>query len=94
MKLGRVIGTVVCTRKEPSWEGVKLLLVQPLDEEGREQGEPLVACDPIQAGPGETVIYEEGREAALCLSDWYNPADAAVMGIVDRVTVEGAGGAR
>jgi ethanolamine utilization protein EutN len=90
MKLGRVIGTVVCTRKEESWEGVKLLLVQPLDENQDESGEPLVACDIVQAGPGELVIYEEGREAAICLPNWYNPADACVMGIVDQVHVEAA----
>jgi ethanolamine utilization protein EutN len=90
MKLARVIGTVVCTRKDPSWEGAKLLLLQPLDEAGVERGEPLVACDVVQAGAGETVLYEEGREAALCLKNWFNPADACVMGIVDRVDRVGA----
>jgi ethanolamine utilization protein EutN len=88
MKLGKVIGSVVCTRKEPSWEGVKLLLLQPLDEALQEAGAPLVACDIVQAGPGEVVVYEEGREAALCLANWYNPADACIMGIVDRVDRE------
>jgi ethanolamine utilization protein EutN len=85
MKLGRVIGTVICTRKEESLEGMKLLLVQPLDENRKDSGEPLVACDVVQAGPEEVVIYEEGREAALCLPNWYNPSDACVMGIVDSV---------
>lgn len=89
MKLGRIIGSVVCTRKEESWEGVKLLLVQPLDEHRKDAGEPLVACDVVQAGPGQLVIYEEGREAALCLPNWYNPSDACVLGIVDSLDAGG-----
>ena len=85
MFLGKVIGTVVSTRKVESWEGVKLLLVQPLTEKLEESGEPLVACDTVQAGPGDVVFYEGGREAALGLKDWFNPSDATIMGIVDRV---------
>jgi len=94
MRLGRVIGTVVSTQKSPSLEGLKLLLVQPLDEQLREAGEPLVACDAVQAGAGELVMFESGREAALGLNElsaagWFNTADAAVMGIVDQRQVEG-----
>ncbi|RKX76632.1 MAG: ethanolamine utilization protein EutN [Spirochaetes bacterium] len=85
MKLGKVIGTVVCDRKESSFEGVKLLLVQPLDEDLNEAGEPVVACDTVQAGPGDTVVWEGGREAALGLKNWFNPSDATIMGIVDSV---------
>jgi ethanolamine utilization protein EutN len=85
MKLARVIGTVVCDHKESSLEGVKLLLLQPLTEALAEEGRPLVACDTVRAGLGDTVIYVGGREAALALENWYNPADAAVLGIVDRV---------
>jgi len=93
MRLGRVIGTVVCTQKSPSLQGLKLLLVQPLDELLREAGEPLVAADAVQAGRGELVMFESGREAALALNElspvgWFNTADAAVMGIVDHRQVE------
>lgn len=88
MKLGKVIGNVVCTQKVESWEGVKLLLVQPLDENLKECGAPLIACDTVQAGPGDIVFYEGGREAALGLSDWFNPSDATIMGIVDSVDIE------
>jgi ethanolamine utilization protein EutN len=88
MKLGRVIGTVVCTRKVDSFEGIKLLLVQPLDERLKESGDPLVACDPVQAGVGDVVYYEGGREAALGLDNWFNPSDATIMGIVDEVNLE------
>ncbi len=83
VKLGRVIGTVVCEKKTESLEGVKLLLVQPVNERLKDEGSPLVACDTVQAGPDDIVIFEGGREAALALKNWYNPADAAVMGIVD-----------
>ncbi len=88
MKLGRVIGTVVCTQKVDSFEGVKLLLVQPLDERLEETGEPIVACDTVQAGTDDIVFYEGGREAALGLENWFNPSDSTIMGIVDHVHIE------
>ena len=87
MKIGKVIGTVVCTQKEPSLDGIKLLLLKPISEDLTEAGEPLVACDTVQAGEGDIVLYEGGREAALALDNWFNPTDAAVMGIVDRLDV-------
>ncbi len=88
MKLGRVIGNVVCSQKVESWEGIKLLLVQPLNERMEEAGDPLIACDTVQAGPDDIVFYEGGREAALGLKNWFNPSDATIMGIVDSVTIE------
>jgi len=88
MKLGRVIGNVVCTQKVESFEGVKLLLVQPLNERREEMGEPLVACDTVQAGVNDIVFYEGGREAALGLENWFNPSDATIMGIVDSINIE------
>ncbi|HUT66358.1 MAG TPA: EutN/CcmL family microcompartment protein [Spirochaetota bacterium] len=88
MKLGKVVGNVVCTQKVESWEGVKLLLVQPLDENLEETGTPLIACDTVQAGPGDIVFYEGGREAALGMQNWFNPSDATIMGIVDHVNTE------
>ena len=88
MKIGKVSGTVVCSSKVESLEGIKLLLLQPLDENMKETGSPLVACDTVQAGTGDLVIYEGGREAALALDNWYNPADAAVLGIIDQMEQE------
>lgn len=88
MKLGKVIGSVVCTQKVDSFEGVKLLLVQPLNEKLEEKGEAIVACDTVQAGLGDTVFYEGGREAALGLENWFNPSDSTIMGIVDEVELE------
>jgi ethanolamine utilization protein EutN len=89
VRLGRIIGSVVCTRKDEALEGVKLLLLEPIDETLAPAGDPLVACDTMQAGPGDVVLYEAGREAALALPNWFNTSDATVMAIVDRV----AGGA-
>ena len=85
MKIGRVTGTVVSTRKIESLEGIILLLVQPLDDNMQNSGNPIVACDTVQAGSGDLVIYEGGREAALALDNWYNPSDAAVIGIIDQL---------
>jgi ethanolamine utilization protein EutN len=88
MKLGKVIGTVVASNKVASLQGVKLLLVQPLDEKMQAVGEPVVACDTQQAGPGETVFYIGGREASLPLPDPFNPSDATITGIVDEITAK------
>lgn len=85
MKIGRVCGSVVCTRKDESLEGVRFLLVQPLNDNMEDSGTPLVACDTVQAGKGDLVLYEGGREAALALENWYNPSDAAVLGIIDQL---------
>ncbi len=93
MKLARVIGRVVCTRKLESLEGLKLLLVQPLDENGKDAGAALVAFDTARAGEGDLVIFEAGKEAAQANPNgWFNPADAAIIGIVDAVS--GAAGAK
>jgi len=88
MKLGKVIGTVVCSQKVESFEGIKLLLVQPLSKTLENNGDPIVACDTVQAGLGDIVFYEGGREAALGIKDWFNPSDATIMGIVDHVDLE------
>lgn len=87
MKLGVVVGSVICSVKSRSLDGVALLLVQPIDERGRASGTPLVACDTAQAGPGDTVLYEGGREAAMALKHSFNPSDAAVLAVVDGVNI-------
>lgn len=85
MKIGKVIGTVVASEKVESLTGIKLLLVQPLDEDGKPAGEPVVACDTQQSGPGQTVFYIGGREASLPLPEPFNPSDASIIGIIDMV---------
>ncbi len=88
MHLGRVIGNVCATVKDPQLEGVKLLLVQPLNADGTNTGIPIVALDAVGAGAGETVYWSGRREACLAF-DPQVPSDASVTGIVD--TVSGPG---
>lgn len=85
MKIGVVNGTVVANRKVDSLHAVRLLLVQPLDDAGNPKGDPVVACDTCQAGPGDRVLYEGGREAAMALRETFNPSDATIFAIVDDV---------
>ncbi len=90
MRLGRVIGRVVSTRKVESLEGLKLLLVQPVDENGKAGGPAIVAFDTVRAGEGDLVYYELGKEAAQANpKGWFNPADAAIIAIVDAINVPG-----
>jgi len=83
MQLAKVLGTVVATMKHDSLTGVRLLLIQPQDENGVPDGDAIVAADPLQAGVGELVEWTTGREAALALPVTYSPVDAAVVRIVD-----------
>jgi microcompartment protein CcmK/EutM len=85
MHFARVIGTVVCTEKVRSFSGHRLLLLEPTDSRGTGQGKRLVAVDLVSAAQGQQVFYVRGREAANALPDPENPADAAIVGIVDDV---------
>jgi ethanolamine utilization protein EutN len=89
VRLGRVIGTVVATCRYEGLEGVKLLVVQPLDEGLKAKGRPEVAADATaQAGPGELVFVVGSREAAQALPEVFVPVDLAITGIVDEVSFE------
>jgi ethanolamine utilization protein EutN len=83
MILARVVGTVVCTQKDPGLRATKLLVIQPLRTDGKASGKPLVAVDSVGAGEGENVFYVRGREAALPFLPDEVPTDAAIVGIVD-----------
>ena len=83
MELARVIGRVVATVKYPTLAGVKLLVLQGVTAGDEPQGEPFVAADALQAGPGDLVSWVTGREAALALPRTFAPVDAAVVSIVD-----------
>ena len=85
MYLGIVKGTVVAERKVTGLEGKKLLLVQPVDDQGKDTGELQVAVDTVQAGVGDLVYLVGSREAALALDPWFVPVDAAIVGIVDGI---------
>lgn len=87
MQLARVIGTVVATVKTPGLDGVKFLIVQPLDRHRKSKGRPVVAADGVHmAGPGELVYIVGSREAAQALPEPFVPVDHAIVGIVDQVT--------
>jgi len=83
MQVARVIGAVVATRKDPSLEGITLLVVQPLGADGRDAGRPLVAVDSVGAGVGEHVFFVRGKEASFPFHPTEVPADAGIVGIVD-----------
>ncbi len=88
MQLARVTGTLVATQKAEGLEGVKFLVVQPLDQYRKPAGEQQVAADgTAQAGPGELVFVIASREAALALPERFVPVDLAIVGIVDQVDV-------
>jgi ethanolamine utilization protein EutN len=90
VKLGRVTGTLVASVKYKGLEGVKFLLVQPVDKHGEPLGRPFVAADgTAMAGPGELIYYEESREAALACPVKFVPVDAAIVGLVDELKVMG-----
>lgn len=85
MRFARVSGTCVCTAKVPAWKGHRLLVCHWTDPGGTPAGRPFVAIDLVSAAPGQRVFVVRGREAANALPDPDNPADAAIVGIVDHV---------
>lgn len=87
MQLADVIGTVVATVKDGGLERRTLLVIQPVTAEGVAAGEPLVAVDGVGVGVGERVVFVRGREAAFTFLPDHVPADAGIVGKVDRVTV-------
>jgi len=88
MLLGRVEGTAVCTIKYPGTEGLKLLLVQPLNKKLEPTGARQVAADVVDAGIGDLCVMVRSREASLALPDEkFVPIDLALVGIVDELDV-------
>lgn len=86
MLISRVIGEVVATRKDPSHEGRKVLLVQPLNLDGTERGAPLVALDAVGAGAGELVLLvTEGYSAMTAVGRPNSAIDMGVLAIIDCV---------
>ena len=83
MYLGRVVGTCVAERKAEGLTGVKLLVVQPLDRQRKAKGRLQIACDTVQAGPGDLVYLVGAREAAQAMEEAFVPVDAAIVGIID-----------
>jgi len=87
MILGRVIGNVVATAKDPALVGIKMLIVQPVGRDGVAKGRPLVALDSVGAGAGEMVYWCRGREASFPFLPVEVPIEATIVGIVDEINV-------
>jgi ethanolamine utilization protein EutN len=88
MLFGQVKGTAICTLKYPGTEGLKLLLVQPVDKHLKPLGGLQVVADVVQAGPGDLCVMVRSREAALALPDVkFVPVDLTLVGIVDELNV-------
>jgi ethanolamine utilization protein EutN len=88
MDHARILGQVVATRIYKGLDGVRLMVAQVEDTDGKPIGEPIVVADPLQAGVGERVWIVHGREAALACPVTFVPVDHAVVGIVDGVDRE------
>jgi ethanolamine utilization protein EutN len=88
MLLGRVKGTAVCTIKYPGTEGLKLLVVQPLNKRLEPVGGLQVAADVVHAGPGDLCVMVRSREASLALPDVkFVPVDLALVGVIDELSI-------
>ncbi len=89
MRMGRVVGSVVATRKDPSLVGVKLLVVENLSPEMRAEGSYVVAVDAVGAGASEVVLYASGSSARQTPTTKDRPVDAVIMAIVDSFEAKG-----
>ncbi|MGQ9608631.1 MAG: EutN/CcmL family microcompartment protein [bacterium] len=88
MELGKVIGIIVATRKDPSMTGVRLCVVQPLDQDMQPTGVPVIAADPeSKAGYGEYVFTVTGGDAAVVSKHRIMPVDVAIVGIIHSISV-------
>src|SRR5512139_1442307 len=88
MLFGRVRGTAICTIKYPGTEGLKLLVVQPLNKKLEPTGVLQVAADVVDAGPGDVCVMVRSREAALAMPEVkFVPIDLALVGVIDELEV-------
>ena len=90
MKLGRIVGTVVSTRKDEKIRSLKLYIVRDLTMKIADKASFVVAADSVGAGVGEVVLYASGSSARQTIMTDKRPIDAAVMAIVDTIDVDGA----
>ncbi len=92
MKLARVIGNVVATRKHPCFKGHKIMIVQPVDENGEDTAQSFLSCDTVNAGPGDLVlVQQEGNSARELLGTSKDPFHSVIVGIVDSVSIDRQG---
>ncbi|MDI3542446.1 MAG: hypothetical protein PWP57_49 [Candidatus Atribacteria bacterium] len=90
MILAKVIGHVISTIKLSAFKGFKLLLVQPVDADGKPKGKVLLVLDTVQAGIGDIVlVMDEGNSARAIVGDSFAPIRSLIVGIVDEVRLTG-----
>jgi microcompartment protein CcmK/EutM len=89
VQLGRVVGTVVATRKDERLQGAKLLVVRTQDPHGKDEASYLVAVDTVDAGVSDRVLVVTGSSARMAAGLKDSPVDAAIVGVVDAVEVGG-----
>jgi ethanolamine utilization protein EutN len=87
--LGKVIGTLVASRKEPTLDGLTLLVVRACDVDGTPNGSIAIAVDAVGAGLGEVVLYCSGSSARQTQVTKDRPVDAVIMAIVDQIAIGG-----
>ncbi|GMT48774.1 MAG: ethanolamine utilization protein EutN [bacterium] len=86
MVLGRVIGSIVSTVKHSAYQGMKILMVQPVDPANQDKGTVIAAVDKVQAGPGDRVlVMTEGNSARQLLQSQDTPVNMVIVGIVDNI---------
>ncbi|MGD0698085.1 MAG: EutN/CcmL family microcompartment protein [Terriglobia bacterium] len=92
MLIGKIIGDVVATQKAPSHIGRKILIVQPLNLDGSDRGDVVLALDAVDAGVGDRVlVVTEGWSAMTSVGRPQSPIDMAVVGVIDTITVVASG---
>ncbi len=89
MLLGKVVGTLVASKKEPRMEGLRFMVVRQVSANGKETGDYVVAVDSVGAGPDEMVLYATGSSARQTEATDNRPCDAIIMAIVDSWELEG-----
>lgn len=87
MYVGKIIGTVVATRKDENLVGSKLMITQPLNMKLKAIGEPVIAVDTVGAGIGELVIITKGTAARIAAKKMDSPIDIAIVGIIDEMDI-------
>lgn len=85
MRIGRIVGTVVATRKDEKLVGCKLMITQPLTFKLEHTGEPIIAVDTVGAGIGDLVLFTTGTAGRIAAKKLDAPIDASIVGIVDSI---------
>jgi ethanolamine utilization protein EutN len=85
--LGKVIGNIWATQKYETLKSFKMLLVQPINSDYTNIGEPIIAVDTVGAGSGEIIFYITASEAVIPLPVDFAPVDATIVGIIDSINI-------